>query len=248
MMSYAGICLITVLCLTFYLLSSLSFDKKTIFHIGLSVFISNVSILSTQNQLNSSQLFILSRYSIINNILLQLLFDSPEMKERNVFIVDDLLSQKEFQYTKYRNNFSSNNELLSDQLEISTITKRENVWRKTEDLRNQKKKMERIHKNSPMFQAPKPIIDKRSQVYPKTGMNYQKCKTSIFRYFTNYTFSKESTPEYIMQKLDQLFILHDKLTDCVDNLNDMCGLEMQLVTLSIFVYVIFGLFSRYWSV
>lgn len=164
MIFYAGICLTTLLCFTFYLLSSLSFDKITLFHIGLSVFISNVGILSTENQLNSSQLYILARYSIINNILLQLLFDSPEMKERNVFIADDLLSQKEFQYTKYRNNFSSNNVLLRDQLEISTITKRENIWRKKEDLRNQKKKMEEIHRNSMRFQAPKPVIDKRSQV------------------------------------------------------------------------------------
>ncbi len=67
-----------------------------------------------------------------------------------------------------------------------------------------------------------------------------------FRYFNKYTFTKDSTSDEIKAKLDRLFVLHDKLTDCVDNLNEMCGLEMQLVTLFIFVYVVFGLFSRFW--
>lgn len=244
-MSYAGVVLIILVCLTFYLLSSLPVDNETILYIGLSAFVSNIGILSIENQLNSSQLFILSRYSIINNILLQLLFDSTEMKERNVIITDDLLSQKEFQYTKYKNNFSSNNVLLREQLEISTITKNEQNWRKKKDLRNQKMKMEELNKKSMMLLTPKVLINKKSQVNKIMAMNILVVRV-YFRYFTMYTFSKKSTSEDIMQKLDQLFILHDKLTDCVDNLNDMCGLQMQLVTLSIFVYVIFGLFSRYW--
>lgn len=244
-MSYAGVVLIILVCLTFYLLSSLPVDNETILYIGLSAFVSNIGILSIENQLNSSQLFILSRYSIINNILLQLLFDSTEMKERNVIITDDLLSQKEFQYTKYKNNFSSNNVLLREQLEITTITKNEQNWRKKKDLRNQKMKMEELNKKSMMLLTPKVLINKKSQVNKIMAMNILVVRV-YFRYFTMYTFSKKSTSEDIMQKLDQLFILHDKLTDCVDNLNDMCGLQMQLVTLSIFVYVIFGLFSRYW--
>lgn len=124
-----------------------------------------MGILSTGNQLNSSQLFILSRYSMINNVLLQLLFDCPEMKERSIITSDDIMTQREFQYTKYRNNFLSENVLLRDQLEIRTITKSEKNWRKKEDLRKQKKKMEEFSKNSVKLFAPMVLLDKKSQVH-----------------------------------------------------------------------------------
>lgn len=110
-------------------------------------------------------MFIMARYCIINNILLQLLYDSPEMKERNVIIADDLMSRKEFQYTKYKNNFSSKHILLREQLDICTITKNEKLWQKKEDLRSQKKKMEEFQKKSLALSAPKVVIDKKSQVY-----------------------------------------------------------------------------------
>lgn len=174
-MSYAGLILITLLCLTFYLLSALPLDATTICYIGLSVFISNIGILTTENQSNSSQMFILSRYSIINNVLLQLLFDCPEMKERNRVISDDMRSRKEFQYTKYRNNYSSTNVLLRDQLEISTIARSEKNWRKKEDLKNQKKKMEEFSKTSAIISAPKALFDKKSQVH----VNILKASTAV---------------------------------------------------------------------
>lgn len=166
-MLFSGIVLMTVLCLTFYLLSALSVDIKTISYIGLSVFVANLSILSMDNQLNSNQVFVLSRYSVINNILLQLLRDSTETKQRNVIIGDDRLHQKEFQYTKYRNNFQSKNILLRDQLEISTIAKTEIMRQKRVDLSNQKKKLEESHNSTSMsmFSAPKILIDKKTQVY-----------------------------------------------------------------------------------
>lgn len=137
----------------------MSLDRKTIFYIGISVFISNVGILSTVNRLNTSQTFILSRYHIINSILTQLLYDSSELKERSVIITDDLQSQKEFQYTKYRNNFSSKHVFLREQLEISTIMKSEKIWLKKEDLRKQKKKMEEFQDK---FSAPNPLLHKKS--------------------------------------------------------------------------------------
>lgn len=152
----------------------MSLDRKTIFHIGMSVYISNVGILSTVNQLNTSQTFILGRYNIINSILVQLLYDSSEIKERNVIIADDLQSQKEFQYTKYRNNFSSKHVFLREQLEISTIMKSEKIWLKKEDLRKQKKKMEEVQEKFSMLSAPNPLLVKKSQVYQRTF--YWKCK------------------------------------------------------------------------
>ncbi|KAJ6642285.1 hypothetical protein Bhyg_07232 [Pseudolycoriella hygida] len=216
MTSFGAVFLTSLVCATYYFLSTLPLSPETIFCIMLSCFISNISILTTDSQLNSNQIFILSRYNIINNVLLQLLFECPEMKKRNVIMEYNLLTQKEFQYTKYKNNFSSKNVLLRDQLEISTITKTENIWRKREDLKNQKKCMEELEKKRGRFSMPNILFDKKS-------------------YFTGYTFTKESTPAEIKRKLNQLLVLHDKLTDCVDHLNDMCGLQMQLVTLSIFV-------------
>ncbi|XP_037035709.1 uncharacterized protein LOC119073940 [Bradysia coprophila] len=167
LMMFSGIGLIAILCLTFYLLSALAVDIMSISHIGLSVFIANLSILSVENQLNSNQIFVLSRYSVINNILLQLLYDSAEMKHRNVIVGDDMLRQKEFQYTKYRNNFQPKNILLRDQLEINTITKSEVLRQKRVDLSNQKKKLEESHKKSSSkswFSTPMILIDKKSQV------------------------------------------------------------------------------------
>lgn len=137
------------------------------------------------NQLNSNQVFVLSRYSIINNILLQLLYDSAEMKQRNVIIGDSMLHQKEFQYTKYRNNFQSKNILLRDQLEISTITKSEMMRQKKVDLSNQKKKLEESHHKSlymSMFSTPKILIDKKTQVYwSHTQQNWSTSNCNVFQ-------------------------------------------------------------------
>lgn len=163
-MFFAGTVFFTILCLTFWLLGTLSLDISTISQIGVTVVISNVSMISTESQLNSNQMYIMSRYTVVNNVLLQLLFDSSEMKERNLIITNDLLTKKEFQYTKYRNNFSSKNILLRDQLEISTITKSEKIWLKKMDLQNQKKKMEEFHNETMTFSSPKILIDKKSQV------------------------------------------------------------------------------------
>lgn len=152
MMCYSGVALTTLICVTFYLINDLSLEYKTKCCIGLSIFLSNLSILSTAHNFNTSQTFILSRYNVVNNILLQLLFDSPETKERIKIIVDDPVGRKELQYTKYRNNFSPKNVLLRDQLEISTITKRENILRKQEDLKKQKLKWEKLdNKTTPSF-------------------------------------------------------------------------------------------------
>lgn len=169
MMCYSGIGLTALIVTTFYLINDLSLDYKTKCCIGLSIFLSNSSILSTSQNFNTSQMFILSRYNVVNNILLQLLFDNPETKER-IEIVDDR-SRKELQYTKYRNNFSSKNVLLRDQLEISTITKTENILRKKEDLKKQKIKLEKLEKiDAPSFVHMIELKNK-SQVYQIVVIN-----------------------------------------------------------------------------
>lgn len=129
---------------------------------GTAVFMSNVSMIVSEYQLHTSQIFILSRYTVINNIFLQLLFDSPEMKKRNVIIANDLLSHKEFQYTKYRNNFESKNVLLRDQLDIYTIGNRDKLWMKKRDLQNQKKKMGKFNSSSGSFGSPMILFDQKS--------------------------------------------------------------------------------------
>lgn len=161
-MSYSGVTLSALIGVTCYLISDLPLDNKTKYCIGLSIFLSNVGILSTAHQFNSCQMFILSRYNIINNIVLQLLFDSPETKERVEIFADNQLYRKELQYTKYKNNFSSKNVFLRDQLEISTITKSENILRKKEDLRKQKKDMEKLNKNHVPYFVPLVDTNKKS--------------------------------------------------------------------------------------
>lgn len=147
-MLYGGFISTAMVGVTIYLLSDLPLDNTTKYCVGLSIFLSNICIFATTNQFITSILFIMKHYEIINNILHQLMFGSPEMLKSNELIGDDEMRIREFRYTKYRNNFHTENILLRDQMEISTIKKSENFERKKDDLRRQKENLEKCGKRT----------------------------------------------------------------------------------------------------
>lgn len=226
-------------------------NQLRVLSICLSLFFSNICLYALDSQYLCALIYIKARLNMINNIIKQLLIDTDAANENSSCIIydeDEFTSQnniaKELMYTNYRR------QLLNGTVEGTKIVANNpkhyhHLKEVAQENKSNKNKTQNIIKVQPknIENNVKNDIEKYSENGHDESIGISKI---MYRtYVTELTFKKSLPINETIDKLNILICLRTQIIDAISILNDRFSLPVLLMTILIFWYIVFGLFSQF---
>ncbi|KAJ6642283.1 hypothetical protein Bhyg_07230 [Pseudolycoriella hygida] len=214
--------------ITIYYIWNVPFEFWHRWSILVAIYFSNICIYSIANQFLCAQLYLVSRFGNLNDILSQLVFDDESLLQVETAEIEDGLWNTSLEHR------------LSGKRKTDNSLQRTGVAFIGSEEKD-------IRVNYPFYKEfPQKITRGTFKPIEYKNAEYSAFSLAAYKTFvTKLAFTKSCTVADIIDKLDKIMDLHDRLCDCVDLCNSLLALQVLLISLTICVYIVFGLFAKY---